>query len=100
MKYPSLIEFIDRLELEGELLRIKEPVSPILEIAEMVKAAVGYEGAIENDPSKPDGTPRKLMDSSLLEETGWSSKIPLKDGIRMTYSLFLDELADGSLRER
>ena len=72
----------------------------IREIAEMVKATVDFEGAIETDPSKPDGTPRKLMDSSLLEEQGWTSKIPLKQGIEMTYKLFLEELEKGNLRER
>ena len=72
----------------------------IREIAEMVKATVGFEGAIETDPSKPDGTPRKLMDVSLLEEQGWASKIPLKQGIEMTYKLFLEELEKGNLRER
>ncbi|MDE0770358.1 MAG: GDP-L-fucose synthase [Opitutaceae bacterium] len=72
----------------------------IREIAEMVKATVGFEGAIETDPGKPDGTPRKLMDVSLLEEQGWASKIPLKQGIEMTYKLFLEELEKGNLRER
>ena len=72
----------------------------IREIAEMVKATVGFEGAIETDPSKPDGTPRKLMDVSLLKEQGWISKIPLKEGIEMTYKLFLKELEKGNLRER
>ncbi len=72
----------------------------ILEIAEMVKATVGFEGRIETDPSKPDGAPRKLMDSNLLEGQGWVSKISLKNGIEMTYPLFLEELRKGSLRER
>jgi GDP-L-fucose synthase len=64
----------------------------IREIAELVKATVGFEGTIETDPSKPDGTPRKLMDVSLLKEQGWSSKVPLEQGIEMTYQLFLQEL--------
>ncbi len=72
----------------------------IREIAELVKATLGFEGAIETDPSKPDGTPRKLMDVSLLKEQGWTSKIPLKQGIEMTYQLFLQELEKGTLRER
>jgi GDP-L-fucose synthase len=72
----------------------------IREIAELVTATVGFEGAIETDPSKPDGTPRKLMDVSLLKEQGWTSKIPLKQGIEMTYQLFLQELEKGTLRER
>lgn len=72
----------------------------IREIAELVKATVGFEGAIETDPNKPDGTPRKLMDVSLLKEQGWASRIPLKQGIEMTYQLFLEELGKGNLRER
>ncbi|MBT5170636.1 MAG: GDP-L-fucose synthase [Opitutales bacterium] len=72
----------------------------IREIAELVKATLGFEGAIETDPSKPDGTPRKLMDVSLLKEQGWTSKISLKQGIEMTYQLFLQELEKGTLRER
>ena len=72
----------------------------IMEIAEMVKAAVGFQGRIETDPSKPDGTPRKLMDVSLLSEKGWQASIPLKEGIRRTYQTFLEEIASGFLRER
>lgn len=70
----------------------------ILEIAEMVKDTVGFKGRIVTDPTKPDGTPRKLMDASLMKEQGWRSKIALKDGIAATYSLFLEELEIGSLR--
>ena len=72
----------------------------IMEIAEMVRATVGFQGGIETDPSKADGTPRKLMDVSLLSETGWQARIPLEEGIRMTYQTFLEENASGSLRER
>ena len=72
----------------------------IMEIAEMVKTVVGFQGGIETDPSKLDGTPRKLMDVSLLSETGWQARIPLEEGIRMTYQTFLEEKASGSLRER
>ena len=71
-----------------------------MEIAEMVRATVGFQGGIETDPSKADGTPRKLMDVSLLSETGWQASIPLEEGIRMTYQTFLEENASGSLRER
>jgi GDP-L-fucose synthase len=72
----------------------------IREIAELVKATVGFEGTIETDPSKPDGTPRKLMDVSLLKKQGWASKVPLEQGIAMTYQLFLEELEKGTLRGR
>lgn len=72
----------------------------IMEMAEMVKAAVGFTGVIETDASKPDGTPQKLTDVSLISETGWRAVIPLEDGIRKTYQSFLEEIASGSLRER
>ena len=71
----------------------------ISNIAEMVRRTVGFEGEIKTDPSKPDGTPRKLLDVGLIKQLGWSSKIPLKEGIEKTYTLFLHELEKGSLRE-
>jgi len=61
----------------------------IRELAEMVKAAVGYEGRLEFDTSKPDGTPRKLLDVSRLSALGWSPRIALPEGIRSTYRWFL-----------
>lgn len=60
----------------------------IRELAEMIKDVVGYEGEIVNDTSKPDGTPRKLMDVSRLTNLGWEPKIPLLTGIRNTYQWF------------
>lgn len=72
----------------------------IMEIAELVKEAVGFDGEIRTDPSKPDGTPKKLLDVTLLRDHGWSSKIPLKEGIKHTYSTYLQELDQGSLRMR
>ncbi len=55
---------------------------PIAELAQMVKNIVGYEGEIVNDTTKPDGTPRKLMDVSKLHNLGWKHQISLEDGIR------------------
>jgi GDP-L-fucose synthase len=60
----------------------------IRELAEMVAQVVGYTGSIVTDPSKPDGTPRKLMDVSRLNKLGWSPRIPLRDGIERTYGEF------------
>jgi GDP-L-fucose synthase len=57
----------------------------ILELAQLVAKTVGYEGEILTDPSKPDGTPRKLMDVSKLTEKGWKAKISLEDGIKKVY---------------
>ncbi|MEM9159383.1 MAG: GDP-L-fucose synthase [Verrucomicrobiota bacterium] len=72
----------------------------IMQIAELVKETVGFEGEILTDPSKPDGTPRKLMDVSLLAGQGWKSKIPLEEGIKMTYPLYLEEREKGLLRSK
>ncbi|MBP52540.1 MAG: GDP-fucose synthetase [Opitutae bacterium] len=63
----------------------------IMEIAELVKDTIGFNGEIKTDPSKPDGTPRKLLDISLLREIGWKPKISLKTGIQQTYAHFIQE---------
>lgn len=57
----------------------------IKDLALLIKNIVGYGGAIEHDLSKPDGTPRKLLDVSKLAKAGWKAKIPLKEGIRGVY---------------
>lgn len=61
----------------------------ILELAELVKKTVGYEGEILLDKSKPDGTPRKLMDVSKLHSTGWKHTVELPEGIALAYQDFL-----------
>jgi len=61
----------------------------ILEAAQLVMAAVGFAGKIVTDPTKPDGTPRKLMDSSLLASLGWTPRISLEDGIADAYRHYL-----------
>ena len=67
-------------------------------LTELVAEVVGFEGTIEWDSSKPDGTPRKLMDVSRLAALGWSASIALRAGVEHTYQTFLAELAQGSLR--
>jgi GDP-L-fucose synthase len=62
----------------------------IRELAELIARVVEYDGPIEWDTSKPDGTPRKLMDSSLLRAQGWEPAISLEDGIRSTYEWYLE----------
>ena len=71
----------------------------IAELAAMVVEIVGFEGEIVQDSSKPDGTPVKRTDISLIESTGWSPKIRLREGIESTYHDFLSETANQSLRE-
>jgi len=59
-------------------------------LAEIVARAVDYQGRIAFDPTKPDGTPRKLMDSSRIAALGWAPEIPLEDGIRAAYRWYLE----------
>ncbi|UZJ38139.1 GDP-L-fucose synthase [Prosthecochloris sp. SCSIO W1103] len=60
----------------------------IKELAETIAEVIGYKGNIEYDRTKPDGTPRKLMDSTRLHNLGWEPKIGLKEGLRMAYADF------------
>jgi len=61
----------------------------IKDLAEMVKKTIGYEGIIDFDTTKPDGTPRKLMDVSKLHSWGWKHKIDLEEGLALAYQDFL-----------
>jgi GDP-L-fucose synthase len=61
----------------------------IFELAQLVSSVVGYKGGFVRDTSKPDGTPRKLMDASVIRDLGWSPRIGLEQGIADTYSWFL-----------
>ncbi len=61
----------------------------IRELAETVKAVVDYRGAIEFDASKPDGTPRKLMDVGRLNAIGWKASMPMKNGLAIAYADFI-----------
>lgn len=70
------------------------------DLARLVAKVVGFEGRIEHDLGKPDGTMRKLMDSSLIRGTGWSPKIGLEEGIRSAYQEYMAQLGDGEVRER
>jgi GDP-L-fucose synthase len=69
----------------GEEITIKD-------LALLIKEVTGFEGTIEFDSSKPDGTPRKLMDSSRLHSLGWRSSISLKEGLIKTYQYFQEEV--------
>ena len=61
----------------------------IQELAQTISRVVNYTGKIANDMSKPDGTPRKLLDVSKLHDLGWKHQVSLEDGIRMTYDWYL-----------
>ncbi|WP_339060528.1 GDP-L-fucose synthase [Tepidibacillus marianensis] len=64
------------------------------ELAEIIKEVIGYKGEITNDLSKPDGTPRKLLDVSLLESTGWRYQTKLRDGISQVYEWYQNNIEE------
>lgn len=70
----------------------------IRELAEMIAESVNYKGEILQDPTKPDGTPVKRTDCSLIHSTGWQAKIALDEGIRQTYEDFLQNSRSDTLR--
>lgn len=70
----------------------------ILELAQQIAATVGFAGKITTDPSKPDGTPRKVCNVSLLNSLGWRAQTPLSEGLHRTFEHFLTETQSGSRR--
>jgi len=75
----------------GEEITIKD-------LAKLISDELGFKGEIIWDQNKPDGTPRKLLDSSRLKSLGWKSKIKLEEGIRQTIISFYNEVDDGQIR--
>lgn len=71
----------------------------IRELAALIQVVTGHRGELGFDPSRPDGTPRKLLDVSRLRASGWSASIPLTRGLEATYQDFLQARARGTLRE-
>lgn len=70
----------------------------ILDLAKLIAETVGYSGEILTDPTKPDGTPRKLMDISLIRSTGWRPSISFRDGLAAAYQDFLSSITTGAAR--
>ncbi|MEW2633697.1 GDP-L-fucose synthase [Streptomyces sp. NPDC048389] len=70
----------------------------IRELAELVADVVGYRGSIEWDPTKPNGTPRKLLDVSRLTALGWTPRVALREGIARTYTWYVESRESGTLR--
>ena len=70
----------------------------ILDLAQRVANTVGFSGEIKTDPTKPDGTPRKLSDISRIRATGWKPEISLSAGLESAYASFLEELSSESIR--
>ena len=72
----------------------------ILDLARLIKEVTGYQGEIVLDPSKPDGTPRKVTDISRILETGWRPRNDLETGIRKTYEWFCEKYKTGEFAQR
>ncbi|HTU32416.1 MAG TPA: GDP-L-fucose synthase [Candidatus Acidoferrum sp.] len=98
-------------EREFELLVWNEDHAPIInvgsgtdtsvsELAELIADVVGYEGRLVYDRSKPDGTPRKLLDVSRLSSLGWRSRTPLRDGLERTYLDYASKLPQPNFAQR
>ncbi len=90
---------LDEATLTAELLSYPKPCFvnlgtgvdvTIRELAETVQATVGFEGQLEFDPSKPDGTMRKLLDVSRMQTLGWQARVSLREGLERTYRWFLE----------
>lgn len=91
--------FLLRLETPPDWINVGTGTDvTIRELTETVREVVGFSGRIAWDASKPDGTPRKLMDVSKLSALGWTARIGLREGVAMTYASFLKEQAAGKLR--
>ena len=82
--------FLMRNYFEEQFINVGSSTDlPIRELAETVARVIGYRGEILWDPTKPDGTPRKLMDSSRLRALGWQPQVAFEDGIAGAYRDFL-----------
>jgi len=97
---------LDDTTLSGHLLEYPKPCFvnlgtgrdvTIRELAETVRAVVGLEGGLTFDTTKPDGTPRKLLDVSRMEALGWQASTGLRDGVETTYRWFLEHQAQARL---
>ena len=91
--------FLLRLQNPPDMINVGTGTDvTIKELTEIVAAAVGFTGRIVWDASKPDGTPRKLLDVARLNALGWKARVGLREGVAKTYASFLTELAAGTLR--
>jgi GDP-L-fucose synthase len=88
------IKFIIENNVDESLLNVgsNEEIS-IYDLVQKIKNVTGYEGEISFDASKPDGNPRKLLDSSKINNLGWKAKINLDKGLKHSYEWFLDNIS-------
>lgn len=86
----NCVEFLLGREIEDNLINVGsgEEIS-IINLAKLLKKIIGYKGSISSDLKMPDGNPRKLLDSQLINKIGWESTVDLEDGLKFTYNWFL-----------
>ena len=85
-----LMEHVRAGDAPGDLYNVGSGhETSIADLARLIQGLVGHRGEIRWDPTKPDGTPRKLLDTSRLAQRGWTARTPLADGIRQAYAAFV-----------
>ncbi len=89
----SAIEFLMDKEWKHDLLNVGTNMEiSIFDLGNMIKKIVGYSGELTFDSTKPDGNPRKLLDSTLINSMGWKPKVELEEGLEITYKWYLDNI--------
>ena len=89
----SAIEFLMDKEWKHDLLNVGTNMEiSIFDLGNMIKKIVGYSGELAFDSTKPDGNPRKLLDSTLINSMGWKPKVGLEEGLEITYKWYLENL--------
>ncbi|WCM89583.1 GDP-L-fucose synthase family protein [Acidovorax sp. NCPPB 3576] len=87
----ACVFLMEQLDITDSLFNVGTGTDvTIEELARRIMCVIGFEGTLAFDPSKPDGTPRKLLDVGMLRRRGWSASIPLEAGIAQTYRSFLE----------
>jgi GDP-L-fucose synthase len=66
---------------------------PIVDLVDLICKVVGYKGGVQFDASRPDGVPRKMVDTAFAASLGWRARTPLREGLTATYRWYLDNIA-------